>query len=151
MINNPRTFTIEVPALPPAEASPNSRVHWSQKYKANENYSEEVRYAALNVRNQYNGEWTGGRYRQMKAKPAEYDYQSCVMQKARLDLLFVFPEHRTRDEGNLEASFKAGQDALIQANFLPDDAPEYLVRGDIKIEVDKARAPLTVITLTEVA
>ncbi len=69
--------------------------------------------------------------------------------KARLDLVFVFPQARKRDEDNLRARFKPGQDALVQARLIPDDTQEHLVMGKIRIRVDRDQAPLTIIYLEE--
>jgi hypothetical protein len=48
------------------------------------------------------------------------------------------------------SKFKSGQDAVVQAKLLKDDNVDNLVIGDINIEVDPERAPLTIIELTEV-
>ena len=57
---------------------------------------------------------------------------------------------RERDEDNLRARFKPGQDALVQAGLIEGDTVEHLVMGKINVEVDRSRAPLTIIELEEV-
>lgn len=71
-------------------------------------------------------------------------------EKARLTLTFVFPYFRERDEDNLRAMFKPGQDALVQAELIKGDTPEYLVLGPLNIVIDRRRAPCTIIELEEV-
>jgi len=115
---------IEVPMLPPKECSPNWRGHWAQRSKASKAFKEAVFYFV----------------------PRDTHFE-----KARLDLAFVFKDNRRRDEDNLRARFKPGQDALVLAGLIPDDNYWHLVMGDITIEVDKVRAPLTIIKLTGMA
>ena len=137
-----RQFTIEVPQLPSPEASPNWRGHWAVKYSACRQYWADVFYCAVDVRN---------RCQNLVFKvPGDLYHREAVMLKARLDLVFVFAEKRERDEDNLRASFKSGQDALVAALWLPSDSTQYIVAGSIDVQVDPQRAPLTVITLTEV-
>jgi len=111
----------EVPMLPPKECSPNWRGHWAQRSEASKAFKEAVFYLA----------------------PKDVRFE-----KARLDLTFVFKDKRRRDEDNLRSRFKPGQDALVIAGLIPDDNRRYLVMGDIEVEVDKTRAPLTIIKLT---
>ena len=123
---------IEVSQLPPASSSPNWRGHWAERYKAARIYQAAVFYECVDVRNRLMalGEWEPFR-------------------KARLDLIFVFPNYRKRDEDNLRARFKPGQDALVQADLLEGDTVDDLVLGDINIEVSPTAAPLTIIELKE--
>jgi len=124
---------IEVPMLPPREYSPNWRGHWSQRLRAGKYYRQAVYYSALEAGNKLTE--AGGKL---------------PLMWAQLDLTFVFPEERIRDEDNHRARFKPGQDALVTAGLLAGDDPAHLRMGKIAIEVDKARAPLTVIELKEV-
>jgi len=123
---------IEVPFLPPVEYSPNWRGHWAQRYKAGEEYSDAVYYYAIDARNRF---YDKGLFLQF--------------QKACIDLTFVFPDERTRDQDNLIARFKPGLDALVDSLILAGDDSEHLRIGAVTIEIDKDRAPLTIITLTE--
>lgn len=122
-------ITIEVPFLPPGEISPNARESWVDKHAGSSQYRRTVWLCALNERNKQN-----------------IDYP---MKKPRLNLVFVFAHSRRRDEDNLRTRFKPGLDGLVDAGLLPDDNPAHLVTGDMAIEVDPSRAPLTVITLEE--
>ena len=121
-----RILAISVDALPGRELSPNSRCHWSAKMKAKQVYKHAVWAEAYQVR------------------PAE------PFAKARLNLTFVFPDKRRRDRDNILSSFKPGQDALVLAGWIKDDNSECLTLGEVRIEVDKARAPRTQIKLVEV-
>ena len=67
--------------------------------------------------------------------------------KARLDLTFVFAEHRRRDRDNCLASFKPGIDAIVDAGLLLDDDSEHLQIGKVDILVDPERVPLTIIDI----
>ena len=66
-----------------------------------------------------------------------------------LSLTFVFPNHRERDEDNLRARFKCGQDMVVRAGLILEDNMRYLKVNRLKIIVDPVRAPLTIIELTE--
>ena len=66
-----------------------------------------------------------------------------------LNLTVVFPVHRDRDADNLIIMFKPGLDALVRAGVLSGDDVSRLQFGDVTVEVDKARAPLTIVKLTE--
>ena len=69
--------------------------------------------------------------------------------KARLNLTFVFPEHRRRDRDNCLSMFKPGLDGIVDAGLLLDDDAEHLEIGNVDILVDPERAPLTIIELEE--
>jgi hypothetical protein len=123
---------IEVSQLPPVECSPNSRCGWWRRYEAGKVYQAAVYYECIQAKNALGHE----------RRPSK---------KLRLDLTFVFPCRRKRDEDNLRARFKPGQDALVIAGLIEGDAKDNLVLGDISIEVDRLKAPLTVIELKETA
>jgi crossover junction endodeoxyribonuclease RusA len=56
-----------------------------------------------------------------------------------------------RDTDNALAALKAGIDGCVDAGIVKDDSPEYLTyKMPIKWEVDKQRAPLTVLTFREI-
>jgi len=126
---------IEVSQLPPAECSPNWRGSWAQRYQAAEVYQQAVYYESVNVRNI------------LERLP---QHPSFPFTKARLTLTLVFPTFRKRDQDNLRARFKPGQDALVQAQLILDDTPEYLVMGGINIAIDQEQAPKTIIDLDEI-
>jgi len=121
--------------VPPAECSPNSRSFWAKRYRAARAYQEAVYYECVNARNQLEAPW---------AAPGS------VFLRARLDLTFIFRQQRDRDEDNLRARFKIGQDSLVQASLIANDTPEHLELGKIEIVVDPALAPKTIIDLQEV-
>ena len=120
---------IEVNQLPPVEYSLNFRGHWSKRYRAGRDYGLAIYYSAMDPR-----------YRLASFTPFE---------KARIDLTFVFATNRKRDRDNLIARFKPGLDALVDANILTDDSSKCVKFGEINIEVDKSRAPMTIIKLTK--
>ncbi len=122
---------IEVTQLPPASASPNSRIDRRAASVDKLVYQNAIYFSAME---------TVGRT----------DLVPQAIGRCRVDLHFVFPEHRRRDRDNLIARFKGGLDALVLCGLLIDDRPEYLTPGDVTWEVDPARAPLTIIEITEV-
>ena len=121
---------IEVPQLPPASASPNSRAHWRTKAMFATQYQSDVHLMVLDTFGVGNVPIAEG--------------------KRRLDLTFIFRYPNRRDEDNLRARFKSGLDALVKARLLVDDDPMFLETGTITILVDKARAPMTIIELEDV-
>jgi len=123
---------IEVSQLPPFEYSPNWRGSWFDRYQAGLVYRNAVFYSCVEARN----------------RAALYGYPK-PFNKARLDLTFVFPLRRRRDRDNLQARFKPGQDAIVAAGLVRDDDVEHLIIGNVNIEVDPKRAPLTIIELKE--
>jgi hypothetical protein len=122
--------------LPGEELSPNARVHWVSRYQSSKIYGQAVFYCCVNVCN---------RLERLPWRPGFPPFR-----RPRLDLTFVFSEYRERDEDNLRAQFKPGQDAIVRAGLIEGDSTEQIVLGKISIEVDKERAPLTIIELEEV-
>jgi len=121
---------IEVPQLPPEESSPNWRGHWTGRYKAGRVYHDAVYYCCVDAI------YRAGQGRRPHSK-------------SRLELTFVFPQQRKRDRDNLIAMFKPGLDAMVQAGLLEDDDSRHLEIGAVRVEVDRERAPLTIIELAE--
>ena len=124
---------IEVTQLPPVTSSPNWRGFWPERHKAGKVYHTAVFYCCVDARNRG--------YREGMSFP---------FTKARLNLTFVFAEHRRRDRDNLLARFKPGLDAIVGAELLLDDDAEHLQIGNVDILVDPGRAPLTIIELDEI-
>ncbi len=116
--------------LPPAELSPNARVHWSGRQRAARVYFDAVYYSCVDAINRVGQE----------RRPYS---------NASLKLTFVFPQDRKRDRDNLISMFKPGLDALVKVGLLEDDDSRHLDIGEVKVEVDKERAPLTIIELAE--
>jgi len=127
---------IQVSQLPPVEWSQNWRGNWAERYKAGTIYQEAVFYSCVDARN---------RLERLPCCPGFTPFE-----KPRLDLTFVFPNHRTRDENNIRARFKPGLDSIVQAGLIEGDSIELLELGKITVEVDRHRAPLTIIELGEV-
>ena len=125
---------IEVSQLPPVSSSPNWRGHWTKQRKEATVYHDAVYYCCVDARNRG--------FREGMLFP---------FIKAKLSLTFVFPEYRKRDEDNLRARFKPGQDAIVDSALVLDDDLEHLEIGKIDIVVDPDRAPLTIIDIEPVA
>lgn len=124
-----RAVVIEVPALPPKECSPNARVHWAARYKAGKKFKEVVGWSAR------------------ASIPNLADF--VPMDKAEMSLTFVVAEKRIHDADNFIARFKPGQDALVTMGLLAQDDINHLTVTGIKFEVDKTRAPMTIIKLID--
>jgi Holliday junction resolvase RusA-like endonuclease len=125
---------IEVHQLPPASSSPNApgSVHWTERRRNAQTYARAVYFECVQVRNSL---MRGGDFRPFK-RPV-------------LQLTFVFPMRRRRDLDNLLACFKSGLDSIVRAGLIKDDSTDDLVIRRLKILVDPARAPLTIIELWE--
>ena len=121
---------IEVSQLPPPECSPNSRGYWSQRYKAGRVYGAAVFYSCVNYRNRLGKDFV-------------------PIQVARLDLTVVYAVERVRDRDNIISMFKPGLDAIVRAGLIAGDDSKRLHWGNVTPEVDRDRAPLTIIELEE--
>lgn len=127
---NPRTSvlgSVNVPMLPPQQCSPNARSHWAVRNRYGREYREAVYYCAC----------AAGR----PEKPYEY---------AELSIIFIVAQRRIRDEDNWKARFKPGQDALVLAGVIAFDDVARLQVRPVRFEVDKDRAPATVIRVKEI-
>jgi len=124
-----KILRIEVPLLPPASLSPNARVNWRFEWRDKRIYGEAVFYYAIDARNRSD------------------DYTP--FEVARIDIELVYPVKRIRDVDNAIASFVSGQNSLVRAGILKGDDHNHLHWGNVMLTVDKDRAPLTIITLTE--
>jgi len=118
-----RKIRIEIPALPPREASPNWRGHWTARYRGMRDYKTLVAIRARQA---------------MRANPTTQPLPA-----ARIDTTLVVRDNRyIMDGDNAIASLKAGIDGLVEAGILQDDK-------DIRVspvfyDVDKTRAPMTI-------
>jgi len=117
--------TIILPFLPPKELSPNGRYHWGAKSRV----SSKVR-----------------RDTELIAKSYEVDFP--LYDTAHLDILCVCAEERRRDPDNWGARCKPIIDGLRDAKVIKADDYKHL-SIKVRFEVDKDRAPLTEITVTE--
>ena len=124
------TLTFEIPALPPEEWSLNSRAHGIVKWRAGKRYKNEIRYSLME-------RFGVGRIPQATGK-------------MRLDLTVLLRDKRDRDEDNMRARFKPGQDQLVAEGMLVDDSTVHMETGDLVMIIDRERAPLTIVQLTEV-
>ncbi|MBA7670780.1 hypothetical protein ES703_78927 [subsurface metagenome] len=120
---------IKICQLPPNEYSPNWRGDWAQRYKAGQVYQEAVYYECVNERNKAD-----------KWKPVD---------RATVNLTFIFPCLRKRDEDNLRTRFKPGLDAMVKAGLITDDDMKHLNIGKVKVLVDPKLAPLTIIDIRD--
>jgi Holliday junction resolvase RusA-like endonuclease len=129
MGNEPRKagLQIKVPALPPQACSPNFRGHWSQKYKAAQEFKKLVYLCALEV------------------KPKDW----VAPDKVVLRLTFVTGDQRRRDADNLMAAAKPALDALTSAEIIKDDDSKHLTIGEVEIKSDKDSLPKTLIEIGE--
>ena len=80
---------------PPADLSPNKRLHWARRAKAAKAYRESCYWLTVSaIADGLTVNWEGD---------------------IHLWLTFVPPDRRTRDDDNMIASFKSGRDGVAQA------------------------------------
>ena len=115
---------LEIKALPSEAFSLNSRCHWSEKRKATQE-------ALLLVR-------------EALGAPPWTQYA-----KAKARVLIVVATRRRRDGDNFSGRLKPFWDALEKWGIIEEDDLEHLRVESLDIEVDPARAPLTVIELDD--
>lgn len=122
---------IETPMLPPRELNPNWHGHWAQKARATANYQKAVYYSALE----------------------HFVSPELRFKKAEVKVTFVIRDKRGyKDADNALACLKPAIDACVLAGVIPDDSDEYLqYRMPIMYQVDKERAPLTILEFKEVS
>lgn len=127
-----KKVTIEIPILPPKELNPNyhARGHWAQRYRAKSEFKQAT---TLSIPHQ------------VKGSPP-------LMKRAQLSITFVIPSLRhARDPDNAIASLKPAIDACVEAGILQDDSHTHLSIKELLLwQVDKERAPLTILEFTEV-
>lgn len=117
---------LELPYLPPASFSPNSRCHWSKRHRDGKVVENNVFYL---LREQFA---TIPRFK-----------------RANLHYTMVVPDSRRRDYENFVARCKPVTDALVTAGLIPDDAPKYVLDYKLVFEVVKGKSA-TIIEIKEV-
>ncbi len=116
---------IIIPYLPPRELSPNARCHWSVKHRASAQLKADAYFLALLQR---------------------MDAWSPILHPV-VNVTFIVAQKRTRDRDNAMASLKSAIDGLEAAGIFFNDS---LVKwGSIEWEVDKSRAPMTIIEVKD--
>ena len=96
-------LTIALPYLPPKEFNPNSRVHWSARYRAGQKVKDDVMALVLE-----------------QGAPTE------PIQKAHITITWVAKDKRRRDIDNLFSSMKAYIDGLVHAGLIADDSADHV-------------------------
>jgi len=124
-----RSLTIAVPMLPPSDLSLNSfrKLHWGHIDRARTRFKQAVHFAVCQVRDGW-----------------------IAPEKAQVDLIFVYSTKRRRDQTNLMVMWKSGEDILVQDGIIVDDDMEHVVTMPPKVEIDKERAPMLIIQVSEV-
>lgn len=121
---------IEIPMLPPHALSPNARPHWTEKARATKLLRETAFYCAYQERQK----WLQGH------------------EKAELSITFIIRDRRGyKDPDNALACLKPALDGCVDAGVIPDDSDEHLrIKLPIMYEIDRARAPLTILEFREI-
>lgn len=117
---------IELPYLPPASFSPNSRVHWSVRSKDGEMVKNDV-YDLLRA--------------QLTTIPQ--------LKAIALKYTIVVPDNRRRDYDNFISRTKPITDSLVHAGLLPDDTPQYIKDFRLTFQYEKGKSA-TIIEIEEV-
>lgn len=111
-------LTVELP-FPPAELSPNKRLHWRSKADAVKAYRHECYWPVLSEMRKHamwNERWP-------------YDGEIPI------SVTFFPPDNRRRDRDNMLASFKAGFDGIADAlgvddnRFIPTHRVGKIIKG----------------------
>lgn len=98
--------------LPPADLSPNARVHWRRKARAVKAYRDQAYLEAIQA---------GGR----NARWAD----------AVSEVAFYWPDGRQRDYDNASATLKPAWDGMVDAGLLVGDASKSLSHRPIKFGI----------------
>lgn len=124
-----RTVKVEIPILPPRELNPNWRGHWAARAATGKIYRNAAMLFALQASH--------------CSRPA--------FSRAEVSITIVIPDRRhVRDTDNVLASIKPAMDGCIDAEIIKDDAPGNLSYAmPVSYEIDKDRAPLTVLEFKE--
>lgn len=114
-----RSLRFEIPALPPAELSPNSRCHWARRHHANHSWKVEVYWA-------------------VRGALGREGLPSTVMfANANAAITFVVPDKRKRDPDNFIARMKPTWDVLQDCKVLEGDDWQHFTIQPPKFEVGK--------------
>lgn len=108
-------YSLELP-LPPKQCSPNGRYHWAEKAKEVKAYRQAVGEYLFYVHK------LAGAFEM----PVIIDLEFYLCRK---DVNYYYP----RDEDNARASFKSGQDALVDAGVVPSDSKKNVRAGSVKL------------------
>jgi Holliday junction resolvase RusA-like endonuclease len=125
------SLTITIPALPGEALKPGYRGGWWLVRKAKKHDTEMGYVYALIA------------YRERKNFPLP-------LKRVIAEVTFVFKQQRRRDLDNWSGRLKGYWDGIVQAGIVADDNSEIITSLSVKFEIDKARAPLTIITISEV-
>lgn len=117
---------IELPYLPPASFSPNSRCHWSKRHEISGLINSDV-YMFLR--------------QQFKIIP--------LLGHIKLHYTIIVPDQRRRDYTNFLARCKPIEDALVYAKLIKDDAPEYIDCPSLTFKYQRGHSA-TIIEIEEV-
>ena len=129
------SITITIPELPSAALKSGFRGGWWKIRKAKSSQSELAYVYSLIAIREKNG----------KARI------KLPLRKTEVDVVFVFASRRRRDIDNFTGMLKAFLDGIVKSGIIEDDCSEIVTSIKVKFEVDKARSPLTIITLREVS
>jgi len=128
MTKRKRKIEINIPILPPKEASPNFRGHWAQVYRAKAGFKVMVKLSI----------------------PVEVRGNPPRLEKSKLSVLFTIPDKRHyRDVDNALSCLKPAIDACVDAGILVNDAPCNLSFKGMDWVIDKDKAPLTTLIFEE--
>lgn len=121
---------VEIPMLPPAELNPNYHGHWRVKARAASNLRRAAYLYARNAKG----------------------FVALSMNKAEVSITFVIRDRRSyKDPDNALASLKPAIDGCVDAGVIPDDSDEHLlIKLPVMYEINKDRAPMTILEFEEV-
>jgi len=114
-------LSISLPYLPPKEFSPNSRVHWAQRYRAGQKVKDDVMALVL-----------------------EQGWQGDALEKANVKITWTFPDKRRRDLDNLLSATKPCLDSLVLAGVIQDDSMTHITLELVWHQGEKAETMIEV-------
>lgn len=128
-VTEKRTVIIEVPCLPPASGSLNSRACWQVRARERKKFMMQVGYAAVG---------------------AGIKDENLMKVKAMVEIELVVKANRRRDPDNLTGlCYKPVMDSLVCIGLLADDSQKYVSLKPVVVTVDPKRAPRTIIRVWE--
>jgi len=123
---------VEIPMLPPRELNPNFHGHWAKKAKATRDFKTAAFYCAQPHRGSV--------------------FRGSMFIKAEVSITFVIRDGRGyKDTDNALSALKPAIDGCVAAGLIFNDDDQHLrYKLPIMYEIDKDRAPMTILEFKEV-
>ena len=130
---NPRSWRMEVGAIPPASLRGNSRAHHMRKYRDGRDWKQSGHDHGLTDIPEMRDEEQGSAI--------------ALLQKAKIT--FTFHHNRKIDIDNLVIGMKNWIDGLTESGLVQDDSPEFMAYGEHRFVKCKRGASKTQVLVEE--